>query len=307
VVAVADAERGVELLDTQTLAPARRMPIHGGADAITVAPDGRTAAFGTHDGSVGFADLQTGQLLRPPEPSHVNAVRDLVFSPDGRWLATTDGRIVFLWDARSRRTLAAFQGVVGVATSVRFTPDSRRLVVADARPRGPGALDELSAPHLQLLRQAIVPPLSQLTFSQDGKILFGAGPGGRLWLLDTRTWKPLGAPLPANAARMAIDPTDRLLATSSTGGAVQLWDVRAGRPLGGTLPGIARRAVLLAFVRGGSALVTVQTDGTALVWDVRPRSWTRRACAIAGRPLTRAEWHDALPDLPYSPACAARR
>jgi hypothetical protein len=30
----------------------------------------------------------------------------------------------------------------------------------------------------------------------------------------------------------------------------------------------------------------------------------RRARAIAGRTLTRAEWHDALPERDYAPACA---
>ena len=42
-------------------------------------------------------------------------------------------------------------------------------------------------------------------------------------------------------------------------------------------------------------------DGSGVVWDVRPQAWARRACAIAGRPLTAQEWRDALPELPYSP------
>ena len=32
----------------------------------------------------------------------------------------------------------------------------------------------------------------------------------------------------------------------------------------------------------------------------------RRACAVAGRTLTRAEWNDALPERTYAPACARR-
>ena len=38
-------------------------------------------------------------------------------------------------------------------------------------------------------------------------------------------------------------------------------------------------------------------------WDVRPSSWSRHACAVAGRTLTRAEWQDALPGRDYEPAC----
>jgi WD40 repeat protein len=302
--AVADAGAGLELLDAQSLAPARQIPVHGGADAITVAPDGRTAAFGTRDGSVGFVDVRTGRLLGVPASGHVHAVRDLAFSADAHWLATTDGTIVFLWDARSRRPIASFQGVAGVATSLRFSPDGRMLVVADARSDGSGVLDLLAIPHLGLVHQAAVSPVVQMAFSRDGKILFSADRAGRVWLLDARTWQPIGTPLPGNASRFAIDPSDRLLATSSTPGAVQLWDIPSGRPQGDTLPGIGSGPTLVTFVSGGSALVTLRTDGSGTVWDVRPQSWARRACAIAGRPLTAQEWRDALPELPYSPACA---
>jgi WD40 repeat protein len=304
--AVADAGAGLELLDAQSLAPARQIPVHGGADAITVAQDGRNAAFGTRDGAVGFADLRAGRLLGVPALTHVGPVRDLAFSADAHWLATTDGTVVFLWDARARRPIASFQGVVGAATSLRFTPDDRRLVVADARPDGSGALDLLALPRLGLVHQAAVSPVIQMAFSRDGKILFTADRAGRVWLLDARTWQPIGAPLPGNASRFAIDPSNRLLATSSTAGAVQLWDIRSGRPQGDTLPGIGNGPALLAFVSGGSALVTLRTDGSGIVWDARPQSWARRACAIAGRPLTAQEWREALPELPYSPACATQ-
>jgi hypothetical protein len=42
------------------------------------------------------------------------------------------------------------------------------------------------------------------------------------------------------------------------------------------------------------------------VWDVRPASWAARACAVAGPPLTRAEWREALPGRGYAPACRPR-
>ena len=302
--AVADAGAGLELVDTQSLAPARQVPVHGGTDAVTVAPDGRTAAFGTHDGLVGFVDVRTGRLLATPEPSHPYAVHDMTFSPDGRRLATTDGTVVYMWDARTRRPAASFQVIFDHATHLAFNPDGRGLVVADTRPDGSGLLELLAIPRLGLVRQVVVQPVVQMGFSRDGKILFTADQAGHVWLLDARTLQPIGAPLLANASRFAIDPSDRLLATSSNAGAVQLWDIRSGL-LQGTLPGAGGAPAQLAFVADGGALVTLATDGSGTVWDVRPQSWARRACAIAGRPLTMQEWRHALPELPYSPACAA--
>lgn len=125
-----------------------------------------------------------------------------------------------------------------------------------------------------------------------------------IWLVDTRTWKPVGAPLLANASQFAIDPADRLLATASTAADVQLWDVRSGRPLGDVLPGLARGPAPIGFVAGGRALVTLRQDGKGIVWDVLPRSWARRACAVAARSLTADEWHDTIPELSFAPVCA---
>jgi WD40 repeat protein len=228
----------------------------------------------------------------------------LTFSPDSRRLATTDGSVVFLWDTRAGRPIASFPRVVGAAASLRFSPDGRLLLVADDRLDGSGVLDELAIPNLGLVRQVVVSPVVQMEFSRDGKILFSADRAGGVWLLDARTLQPIGAPLLANASRFAIDPSDRLLATSSYAGAVQLWDVRSGLPQG-ALPG-AGGAPAVAFVAGGGALVTLARDGSGTLWDVRPESWARRACAVAGRPLTAQEWRHALPELSYSPACATQ-
>ena len=59
------------------------------------------------------------------------------------------------------------------------------------------------------------------------------------------------------------------------------------------------------FTRGGTHIAAVYESGQGFSWDVRPSSWARRACAVAGRPLTREEWNDALPGHSYEPACAA--
>lgn len=63
------------------------------------------------------------------------------------------------------------------------------------------------------------------------------------------------------------------------------------------------RTVLPLFAPNGAYLYAIADTGDAYRWDVRPAPWARAACAIAGRALTRAEWTDALPDRPYTPAC----
>jgi hypothetical protein len=91
-----------------------------------------------------------------------------------------------------------------------------------------------------------------------------------------------------------------ILATTSTDGTGTLWDLASRRPIGATMSGASGDPIDAAFLHGGSDLAVVHED-EIVVWDVRPDSWTRHACAVAGRTLTRAEWENALPRHDYSP------
>ena len=90
--------------------------------------------------------------------------------------------------------------------------------------------------------------------------------------------------------------------TTSNDGTARLWDVASRRPIGAALAGTRGNVVGAAFTSQPGGLAVLNERG-GYVWDVRPSSWARRACAVAGRTLTRAEWHNALPDRAYNPAC----
>ena len=57
------------------------------------------------------------------------------------------------------------------------------------------------------------------------------------------------------------------------------------------------------FTPDGAYLFAITDAGRAYRWDIRPSSWARHACKIAGRRLTRTEWNDVLPERDYAPAC----
>jgi WD40 repeat protein len=146
-------------------------------------------------------------------------------------------------------------------------------------------------------------------FSDDGRLLLYGDNRGRAWLYDTHTWRPRGRPLVGHAGAIAtvdISPDGRMLATTSSDGTTRLWDIPSGRPIGTALPGIADHYVAAAFVEGGTHLVALYDNGRGYSWDVRPQSWARRACDVAGRTLTRTEWQTVLPERGYAPACAHR-
>jgi hypothetical protein len=250
--------------------------------------------------------VATGRLRAPPSAAHAGAVLGLAFSPDGRWLASSgeDGSI-YVWNAPRAKPVRLFAGLSGHATSLSVSPDGSKLAATVVHPDGTGELDILRMPRPAL--QARAPALvgTQSRFSRDGRLLFYADRSGRVWTLDTRTWAPRGRPLgvPGHAGRFALSPDDRTIAITAGDGTTQLWDVAARRPLGDALPGVFGAGTRTAFIDGGAALVTLDRRGRGYVWDADPRSWARRACAVAGRTLTPAEWRAALPRRDYAPAC----
>jgi WD40 repeat protein len=264
-------------------------------------------AAGTPDGAVRLADVRSGQPRGPPSFAHVSAVLALAFTPDGRWLATsgTEGAI-YVWDVARRQPVSLYKGLTGSATSLSVSPDGTKLGATVVREDGTGELDILSIPRLAVLARVRARAGTQTQFSRDGRQLFYGDDAGLVWTLDTRTWKPRGSPLgsQSGAGRFALSADSRVLAITAGDGTTQLWDVPSRRQIGGALPRVAGRHVRTAFVDGGNELVTLDENGRGYVWDVRPRSWARRACSVAGRPLTPAEWRDALPDRDYKPACA---
>jgi DNA-binding SARP family transcriptional activator/WD40 repeat protein/energy-coupling factor transporter ATP-binding protein EcfA2 len=313
--AVPDRGGYVDLRNSRELSYTRRARIsaagapRGASTLVSIAPDGRTLATATADGAIGFIDLRSGRPLAPPVLAHVGKVLALAFSNDGRWLATggTDDA-VYLWDVRRRRPVSISSALTGPPTSLSISPDGSKVAATVVGPDGNGLLDVLSMPRLALAAHRPAIAGRQTQFSRDGRLLFYGDDAGRVWALDTRTWKPRGPPFAGHAApgRFALSPDDRVLATTAADGSTQLWQIPSGRPIGTPLPGVAGQRVSAAFIEGGAELVTLHDNGQGYVWDLRPWAWARRACAIAGRALTRTEWHDALPERHYLPACSAR-
>jgi WD40 repeat protein len=94
-----------------------------------------------------------------------------------------------------------------------------------------------------------------------------------------------------------------MLATGSTDGTTRLFDLATQRPVGPPLPGPRNRQIAPVFTPDGAYLFAITDAGRAYRWDIRPSSWARHACKIAGRRLTRTEWNDVLPERDYAPVC----
>jgi WD40 repeat protein len=73
-------------------------------------------------------DLRTGKE-QTPATMHKHALATLVFSPDGRWLASGchDGTVK-LWEVGTWRCVATLPGTGSAAVDIAFSPDGQRMV-----------------------------------------------------------------------------------------------------------------------------------------------------------------------------------
>ncbi len=301
-IAASDGGGFVELVDGRTLRPSGRVRVDREPPiGLAVSPDGRTLASTTAPGGLSFWDLRARRRLGGVQTVHQGAWA-LAFSGDGRWLAIGGaGAIAQLWDARRQRLAGSIERSV---LDLSLSKDGATLAATIRGDTFGGGLDLYSVPDLERIRTVRVPAGELGRFTQDGRSFVYGDLQGRVWILDTQTWKARGRPLRVQGSVIQADVSadGRRIATTYGDGTARLWDAASGRPIGAALPSTGGNILSTAFIRGGSELAVV-TERGGYVWDVRPASWERRACAVAGRRLMRAEWEAALPGRDYAPAC----
>ncbi|OAR24626.1 hypothetical protein A8W25_19835 [Streptomyces sp. ERV7] len=262
-----------------TLPDSRKWP-----RALSFSPDGRTLA--ASDGTaLRLWDTTTGHLrttLTPsrragPSPSSKKSVTDglcegvrqIVFSPDGRTLATSGGEEVRVWDFATGRVRTASTGPCGDPGPQRFGG------------------------------------IGPMVFSPDGRTLaMSYGKQVRVW--DVTAGRDL-AVLTGHSGTveaLAFSPDGHTLATASSDRTVRLWNV-AEHHAYATLTGHTGAVTRVLYSRDGHSLFTVSDDGTLRQWGVSltdPAAAVDKICTASARELTSLEQSTYFPGRhPRSP------
>jgi serine/threonine protein kinase/WD40 repeat protein len=282
--------------------------IEGSFLLLAFNPSGTRLAAANSGDTVLF-DPRSGSVV-----DRIPSVTLLGFSPNGSTLWVTrrvgtesEGGINFSpvslvgLDGRTGATLSQIR--LGDYVWMALSPDTT--VLAATAPSGQVDVWDIDETEPQKLYSFAAPFQEPPVFSPDGRVLAAGGEKDEIRLLDARTGRQLGRPLsgPLGMIPVGFDRTATLLATASLSGEVQLWDVAAHRQIASFPSPTAEEYGYPIFSPDGRHLTILYGGAQSYIWDIDPAGWKARACAVAGRNLTRAEWEQFLPDRPYEPAC----
>jgi WD40 repeat protein len=267
----------VRIWDAATGRQLRRMAGPNNRDKCLVAPDQKTVAWTTNEGSIELWDYATGKQLHSWEsqgmkglPAKERRINTIVFSPDSRMLATAgpDG-ILRLWNAATGEELRQLTGPKTFDQQVALSPDGRKIAYGHAD-KTVRVCETTSGE--ELWRTAVGPDgIGWLAFSPDGKVLASSLRSRErpVYLWNAATGKELRQLTP-NAkegfSQVAFAPDSKTLAIGGHDGTILLFELATGKQ--------SRRirahygyTTMLAFSSDGKTLVSCG-DNLIRQWDV---------------------------------------
>jgi WD40 repeat protein len=215
------------------------------------------------------------------------------FSPDGKWLATSEGRLdlpggeVKVLDVATGKERLVCTGHADVVFAVAFSPDGKTLASGDWK----GVVktwDTATGKELATFR-GHPGYVRSVAFSPDGKLL-AAGSPGLVLLWDAATCKERATFREDVGYCVVFSPDGKTLASGGENGVVMLWAAATGKQRA-VLEGHTSVVLAAVFAPDGKTVATAGADTTIRLWDV-----------ARGRPTgTLQGYKSAVFSLAYSP------
>ncbi|MEZ2225871.1 MAG: NACHT domain-containing protein [Microcoleus sp.] len=197
-----------------------------------------------------------------------SSIRSVMFSPDGKLLATgdTDG-VVRLWEASSGREILTCKGHTNVVESVAFSPDGE--ILASGSYENTIKLWDVKTGECLKVLQGHTESVMSVTFNPDGNILASGSFDRtiRLWDIHTGECCKILQDHTKVVFSVAFHPAGEMLATGSGDQTVRLWNINSGECLK-ILQGHTKNVFSVAFNSAGEILASGSGDATVRLWKI---------------------------------------
>jgi WD40 repeat protein/serine/threonine protein kinase len=240
---------------------------------VATSHDGKLVAAIDSLGEVAHVwDAGTGVLLAELR-NDASEFPSLTFSSDGRWLATSGGDDVRVFDTTTWAqplTLAARH-----VHRLAFDPTGPRLVTGTSD--GDASIWEIpSGARLRHLRE-VGEPVDAVAYARNGELVVTAARDGAEQVWDARTGRlrSQGNYHRSEILSVEFDPTSTLVLAAGADGTVVVSDVMQGMPVA-VLEGPENVVRVAHFDPSSHRVVGASRDGTARVWDATSpyRRWS---------------------------------
>ena len=223
----------VETKDVTTKKETGRVTVRGVINiSLAISPDGTLLAAGGHDGTLRLwtiPDLEEYAVLNDPAlkggVAHMDDVRSLVFTVDGRHLISAGDEVVKLWSLRQKELARSLWGHLRDVFSVAVSPDGRYLA-SGGREKNVKLWDMESEKVKSTLYEHWG-TIEELCFSPDGTLLASACSDTTVKIWDMEGSRLLSTLHDHHAEVHTLDfsPDSRVLVTGSRDGMMRFWDV----------------------------------------------------------------------------------
>ncbi|HXM49887.1 MAG TPA: hypothetical protein VN956_18745 [Pyrinomonadaceae bacterium] len=305
--------------------------------------DARTLAVRTAEGAMILVDSANGQLLRQlddkrgPKNQIIDSITAMVFSPDGKFLASvspTDDQTVELWDVATGKLQPSLKikervGVLEWMTTsaLAFSPNGKTLAAAvgyfDSEynlHRDLVLLDVATGRQRSLGRSDGSSRRSPLVFSPDGKLVAAGEPDDSVTLWDVATSKSLIS-LTQNSRRkaqgdryaeqeitsIAFSRDGKVLASGGRDGNLVVWNVEDSVKLHlavrkGAFIAHSNSVSSLSFSPDSQTLASADMVGNIILWNIGNQGSLTRVLPACGS-RSGSSWQRArpLPSIALSP------
>ncbi|NET15917.1 MAG: WD40 repeat domain-containing protein [Okeania sp. SIO1H6] len=208
-------------------------------------------------------DVATGQEIF--RLKHEDGVSDIVFSPNGKYLATSSwDQTIKIWEVNSGKEIKKIKYAAQVNV-VAFSPNGQYLVASSVTPGGALQTDDSVTNILEVSSGKEIARLdiefggvNKFSFSPDSKYVATVGQGGQVWELvsgkEVMRFKPEDMVLD-----IAFSPDGRYLATGSGDKTARIWEFTGSNILDETYG--------ILFSQNGKYIARLEKDYTLSVWE----------------------------------------